>query len=69
MLTRLRRSDAKTLNGLASWIDDSDQEAPRTIFRGVGGAGALKTAVDKAFEGIDWEEFTAAWIKATKRGK
>jgi hypothetical protein len=45
------------------------QEAPRTVFRGLGGAAALKKAVDVAFEGVDWEEFEAAWLKATKRVK
>ena len=49
--------------------DDATQSAPMTFFRGLGSGEALKTAVKKAFEGVDWEEFTEAWLKATKRGK
>ncbi len=51
--------------------DDGDEDEgeekppgiPRTFFRGRGGAEALKKAVDKAFEGVDWEEFEQAWLK------
>ncbi len=38
----------------------------RVFFRGRGGSGALKKAVDAAFKNIDWAEFEKAWLKATK---
>ncbi|MDF1702824.1 MAG: hypothetical protein P1V36_16870, partial [Planctomycetota bacterium] len=44
-------------------------EVARVFFRGRGGPAALKKAVEAAFKGVDWDEFEAAWIQATKRGK
>ncbi|MDA1194585.1 MAG: hypothetical protein O2894_05315 [Planctomycetota bacterium] len=59
--------------------DEGDPEPPnpdeplpdvaRIFFTGRGGPNALKKAVDEAFKDIDWVEFEAAWVEATKRGK
>ncbi len=44
----------------AAWI-------PPPMFGGRGGREALKRAVDAAFDGIDFDELEAAWVKAVKK--
>ena len=44
----------------------STSEPPRPNYRGLGGPGALKKAIEVAFKDIDWKAFQAAWLKATK---
>ena len=47
-------------------IDEETGGIAMPRWAGLGGPDALRIAVEKAFEGVDWEEFEAAWLKHHK---